>query len=259
MRQRVVRQRVVRLWAAMLILGPVVFGPAASVVAAASIPLGSLTVRSQPGVEVIWNDVTLGTTDRQGVLEIGGIPPGSYTLLLGKQGFEAQSIPLEISAGTQALNLSLTAVLETLPEVVALEEPISQPVALASEAPRTASVWPTALAATMIVFAGIAIFRLARRRPQPARPAPEEAGPKVVLGSPGRRSTRSSMLLRDLKRREDCLENYVEVGTGGLKRKVINVAVVEDRPVEHRQEDPPPGADGPVDDRPVEGRGGEDR
>jgi hypothetical protein len=247
----------VRPWVAMLILGPVVVGPAALVLAGASIPLGSLTIRSQPGVEVVWDDLTLGTTDRQGVLEIGEIPPGSYTLLLGKQGFEAQSIPLEVSAGTQALNLSLTAVLEALPEVpelpeviaLALEEPNSPPVALASEAPRAASVWPTALAAAVIVFAGITIFRLARRRPQPARPAPEEAGPKVVMGSPGRRSSRSSTLLRDLKRREDSLENYVESGTGGLKRKVINVAQVEDRPVEDR----------PVENRPVGDTGGEDR
>jgi hypothetical protein len=52
------------------------------------------------------------------------------------------------------------------------------------------------------------------------------------------------MLLRDLKRREDRLDNFVEAGADRLKRKVINVEVVDHRSVESQ----------PVDDG-----GGEDR
>ena len=233
---------------------------------ATSIPLGELTVRSQPGVEVVWDGIFLGVTDDKGVMKIGQIPPGGYSLALRLEGFEGRSFPLEVATGSQTVNLPLTANVaassattqsippsgpdpQTLisPAIEPKTKPVQSIPPLSSEvaddslpsssdeatlsAP-TQSIWPTVLAAVVIVVAAIAIFRLARHRPQPATSTSQADGPKVVLGSLGQRSSRGSGVLRDLKSREDSLENFIEAGSGGLKRRVLDMEVVDHPPVD---------------------------
>ena len=41
-----------------------------------------LEIRSQAGVEVLWQGVSLGTTNARGRLEVGWIPAGDYTITL---------------------------------------------------------------------------------------------------------------------------------------------------------------------------------
>jgi hypothetical protein len=199
--------------------------------AATSISLGELTVRSQPGAEVVWDGVILGVTDDRGVMKIGQIPPGGYLLDLRLEGFEDRTVPLAVETGSQTLNLPLTALVAAKPAAVE-SDPVSRSSDETTLSAPTQTIWPTALAAIVIVVAAIAIFRLARQRPQPASTVAQTDGPKVVLGSPGHRSGRSSGLLRDLKRREDSLENFVEAGSGGLKKEVLNREVVNHRPVD---------------------------
>ncbi len=199
-------------------------GPWTRSATATSISLGELTVHSQPGVEVAWDGIVLGVTDDQGVMRIGEIPPGRYSLSLRLEGFQSRSIPLEVATGSQALNLPLTAHVpnDSAPNT-SVEEALPGP---------TQSIWPTVLAAVVIVLAAVAILQLARHRPRPVTTTPQADGPKIVLGTPGDRSGRSSGLLRDLKRREDSLENFVDAGSGGLKRKAPDIEVADHRSVD---------------------------
>ena len=58
---------------------------------AAALPLaaatGSLSIESQPGVEVTWDGTPLGSTDSTGIMFIEGIPAGEYVLDLSKPGY----------------------------------------------------------------------------------------------------------------------------------------------------------------------------
>ena len=68
-----------------------------------ALPAGStgvLELRSQPGVEVLWEGVALGETDASGLLVIAGIPPGEYHLTLRKQGFHDLDTRLEVAEGS---------------------------------------------------------------------------------------------------------------------------------------------------------------
>lgn len=70
--------------------------------------LGDLRIESQPEVEVTWEGVLLGSTDASGVIEISGIPPGTYAVLLRKRGHESRSLPIEVKTGRTELSLLLT-------------------------------------------------------------------------------------------------------------------------------------------------------
>ncbi len=67
-----------------------------------ALPAGStgvLKLQSQPGVEILWDGVALGTTDARGNLIIKRIPPGEYRLTLRKQGFHDLNTGIEVEEG----------------------------------------------------------------------------------------------------------------------------------------------------------------
>ena len=68
---------------------------------------GSLELRSQEGVELVWEGVSLGTTDNDGYLEVADIPPGTYGVTLRKRGFETARLTLSIRRGKNNLVLEL--------------------------------------------------------------------------------------------------------------------------------------------------------
>ena len=216
-------------------------GVAAAISAASSVPLGNLILRSQPGAEVTWDGVNLGRTDEYGVMEIGDVPPGQYDLSFTRDGFEPLRVPMDVRAGSQ----SMTSLLTALPQTAEVpEDTVAEPVvvetpdvvftppakeivveAAAQKASDDFPIWPTALAALVIFFAAFTITRLARRRPQAANLSLEPGGPKVVMGSPTSRSGKGSVFMRNLKRREDSLDNFVEAGSNRLRKRVIEVDV----------------------------------
>jgi len=74
---------------------------------AAGAATGSLVVHSQPGVEVVWDGVPLGTTDARGELTISGILPGTYAVELHRQGLTTARRDLAVHAGPMELELRL--------------------------------------------------------------------------------------------------------------------------------------------------------
>ena len=92
------------------------------------------------------------------------------------------------------------------------------------------SLWPPLLAAGIIVLAVLVIIHLARRRPRNDDSVAEPSRPRVILGShTGRRPGRSAELMGELKRREDSLESFVDTGSTGLKRKIVDIRDSEAR------------------------------
>ncbi len=59
-------------------------------------------LRSQPGVEILWEGVALGETDAGGLLVIEEIPSGEYRLTLSKQGFHELDIRITVEQGTSS-------------------------------------------------------------------------------------------------------------------------------------------------------------
>jgi hypothetical protein len=58
---------------------------------------GSLSVESQPGVEVVWDGTSLGRTAADGTMQIDRIPPGEYVLELSKAGYQSQRLRVVIT------------------------------------------------------------------------------------------------------------------------------------------------------------------
>ncbi len=72
---------------------------------------GALRVSSQPGVEVVWEGVSLGTTDSSGNLVIREIPVGEYSITLRKEGYREARTRASVTAG----ETTLRRLLERLP------------------------------------------------------------------------------------------------------------------------------------------------
>ena len=64
---------------------------------------GALRVSSQPGVEVVWEGVSLGTTDSSGNLVIRDIPVGEYPITLRKEGYREARTRASVTAGETKL------------------------------------------------------------------------------------------------------------------------------------------------------------
>ncbi len=62
----------------------------------------SVELRSQPGVEVLWEGVLLGETDTGGTLTIEGIPSGEYRLTLRRPGFRELDTRIAFGEGADA-------------------------------------------------------------------------------------------------------------------------------------------------------------
>jgi len=73
-----------------------------------SAEFAALEIQSQPGVEVVWEGVSLGRTDNQGLLVVEEIPPGRYAIAIRKQGFREVTRELELVGGqTNTFQLDL--------------------------------------------------------------------------------------------------------------------------------------------------------
>ena len=59
-------------------------------------------LQSQPGVEILWENVSLGETDAEGTLVIEGIPSGEYRLTLRKHGFHQLDLQMRVEEGTSS-------------------------------------------------------------------------------------------------------------------------------------------------------------
>ncbi len=64
---------------------------------------GSLEIRTQPRVEVVWEGTVLGATGDDGTLSIAGIPPGDYALTLRKAGFAEATVEVVAGAGEKTV------------------------------------------------------------------------------------------------------------------------------------------------------------
>ena len=82
---------------------------------------GSLRVESDADVEVVWEGVSLGTTNELGTMVIGDIPLGDYTVILKKNGFETRRVAVVVAGGETVLSLKLAA--EQPPEEAEVIEP----------------------------------------------------------------------------------------------------------------------------------------
>lgn len=72
----------------------------------------TLTLRSQPGVEVLWQGVRIGTIEEDGQLLIRNVPPGEFEIRLSKLGYQyrAESVRIEgFQPVTQAFPLEALA------------------------------------------------------------------------------------------------------------------------------------------------------
>ncbi|MCP4654627.1 MAG: PEGA domain-containing protein [bacterium] len=69
--------------------------------------VGSLRIESQPGVEVVWEGVPLGSTDARGILTVDDSPLGVFSITLRKPGFRSLTTEIEIAPGRKTLALEL--------------------------------------------------------------------------------------------------------------------------------------------------------
>jgi hypothetical protein len=147
--------------------------------APARVVTGTLRLQSLPGVEVLWEGVLLGETDRSGSLVIGGIPPGSYTVTLRRADFVGQTLNVTVEAGSQELKLPLRKIREApaAPPQDRVAEPVPPPRPPAPTPKTSASVEsparpPDADAALGASPAAEAIDRISSPRSEVASPQP---------------------------------------------------------------------------------------
>lgn len=79
--------------------------------AASAFEVGSLFIETQPGVEVVWEGVLLGSTDARGNLTIDDSPLGVFTITLRKPGFRTVTTEVEIVPGRKTWTLELEPIL----------------------------------------------------------------------------------------------------------------------------------------------------
>ena len=65
-------------------------------------PSGWLRIESQPGVEVVWEGVSLGRTDASGLLLVEEIPIGRFEIVLRGRGLETAREAVDITPGRNA-------------------------------------------------------------------------------------------------------------------------------------------------------------
>jgi len=226
--------------AVALLLFFVVAGPISSV---AAVELGTLTIQSQPDVEVIWDGVLLGVTNPSGRMVISNIPPGTFALTFSSPGYTSRNESVDIAPGRQRLDALLAEVAPPPIEAPEPEPPIEsaepgQPIEAAGPVPAGEGGGdPQDHIATFAFFAFLAVlvltaFLLADRRARRLRIAAKPEGPHIVVRGTSREKKRLPTFYDDLKRRETDLEELVDVGSGRSQRRVIEVQVEDHGPVE---------------------------
>lgn len=229
----------------------------------------ALRIHSQPGVEVFWDGVSLGSTDAAGMLTVSDIPPGTFKVALRKAGFQdfRKSVTITGSETT-----SLEAVLEVAgspaPEIrtgkgLQMKKPglgkPAQPVnseqdnrlnellksapkqgplpvwpAASRPAPETTGVavpiWPFVLGGSLLLL----VFWLSRR----LKPATISRSPALIAESdvldPPHSPEKSAAFLSDLKKREELLEQGIEIVPNRSKGPVIDLDSGSVREVEEQ-------------------------
>ncbi len=228
---------------------------------------GTLRIHSQPDAEVIWDGVSLGTTDNGGLLTVSDIPPGSFTVTLRKAGFRDFSTSVTITGGEAT---SLEAVLQVAsqlspqpstarpqnktPESGKRAEQVSSdqnklnellksepkhgplPVwpAAARPAPETTGgivpIWPFVLGAGLLILA----LWLSRK----LKPAGLSHSPALLANSdvpePTHSPEQTAAFLSELKKREELLEQGVEIVPDRSKGPVIDLDSGSVREVEEQ-------------------------
>jgi len=122
---------------------------------------GSLRIESQPGVEVVWEGVRLGSTDARGILRIDDSPLGVFSITLRKDGFRPLTTEVEVEPGQKTVRLEL--------EPVAT--PASQPSPEAASRPAETPSNPTPPSGETLET---------RSAVEPAATSPEQAGPATA-------------------------------------------------------------------------------
>ncbi len=56
----------------------------------------SLTLHTEPGTEIVWEGVSLGRANSDGLLIIQDVPPGTFTVTFKKSGFHELTTELEV-------------------------------------------------------------------------------------------------------------------------------------------------------------------
>jgi len=209
-----------------------------SLAVAAPADKGSLRIQSAPRTEVIWEGVSLDTTNASGTLTITDIPPGRFSLVLKKSGFRPEKRVIEIAAGeTMTLSAPLSREAPALKSVSPTrveQRPGPTPVNARVEAPasrKTADgrvpLWPSLPkpASTSAPSSHIGVIGLLAlipallvviylvRRPRPAALAPHPLlAPESSAPEPAPRGEpKSAPFLKDLRKREELLEQGVEI------------------------------------------------
>jgi hypothetical protein len=103
--------------------------------AGASLGPGALRIETLPGVEVLWESVSLGHTDETGILDIEDVPAGSFSITLRKRGYVERTAMVDIEGRASILALDL----EPIPPP---PQPPIAPAAVADRAARPAATKP---------------------------------------------------------------------------------------------------------------------
>ena len=77
----------------------------------------SLTLHTEPGTEIVWEGVSLGRANSDGLLIIQDVPPGTFTVTLKKGGFHELTTDIEVIQGEAELVLELEAIPKVPPKV----------------------------------------------------------------------------------------------------------------------------------------------
>jgi len=227
---------------------------------------GTLRIHSQPGTEVVWEGVSLGSTDAGGLLTVSEIPPGTFTLALRKAGFREFQKSVTITGGdTTSLEAALQPAgpppsIKTSPPTKATaprkraepprsdqdnrlnellkSEPKQGPLPVWPAASRPAPestgigvpIWPFLLGGTLLIV----VLWLSRK----LKPAAFSRSPALLADSEllerAHSPEKTAAFLNDLKKREELLEQGVEIVPDKRKGPVIDLDSGSVREVEEQ-------------------------
>ncbi len=209
---------------------------------AAAAPLtaatGSLSIESQPGVEVVWDGTVLGRTDARGTMLVEGIPPGEYVIDLSKTGYRRQRQRILVTEGPATFHGYLEQLERTEPpksskaaaSSAGVEPPSPPPAESESTADAEAVDGPAVLSASRPESSAPPSPRPAPAVPEPAtsRAGLEESAPTVpepVVSRGGleepapARASGATPLVTESAKRRGLMQVFLAIGialAGGL-------------------------------------------
>lgn len=195
--------------------------PVGGLGAGRSVASGTLEIKADPGTTILLDGLPIGTSDDAGGLTISNIPPGLHTVVAQEEGGDSIFREVEVEAGDQALEISLTRSPAPGRSINAsLPDPFSR-----RSSPRI-SVFVVAI----LVAIGVGALWLGRRRMEPLDEIPHKPeGPHVVMPRKRRDRRRFPRFYEDLRRRETALENLEERGSDRPRLKVIELPAADRR------------------------------